>query len=188
MDTTPTSQSLNNNNIPKPTIFANRAKSVTKKPVKGGSPLGLARRAADKELRGLETLEEHKYLTDNPILWLRALNHLRNDVQHRTQLKRVDLLKVKPSPNATHQQQQQYVKARYRTDLENAKRAEFTRRIDRKLEEVKLFFGTERMYVLGDFINVLALIAQFADDDDINAAKDTALFYAEQWAKDYRKQ
>jgi hypothetical protein len=153
------------------------------------SPLGHARRLADKEIRKTATLAELQWLLENPVLWIRGLNHIKDDIQFRMAQRRADLIRAKPQQGVkvTQKEVEMYKASCDAFILDNQKRVDFMHRVDRKLEEVKLLFGTERMYVPGDFIAVLAKIVQLAEDDDIEAVKSAALYYAEQWAKELQQ-
>jgi hypothetical protein len=144
-------------------------------------PLRTARRYVDAELGGKATPAQVRWLHEHPVLWLRALHQVKQDVQHHIAKDRNDLGVSKP--RAGERVSAEYLRAKEEHDRRSTGRIHFQRLVETRIAEVLTLVGGGRVHITGDLVNTMVRLAQLIDDDDVQAARDLALYYAGVWAK-----
>ncbi len=144
-------------------------------------PLRTARRLSDADLAGKATPGQLRWLHDHPVLWLRALHQAKQDVQHHIAKDRQDL--GVPKPRAGERVSAEYLEAKAAHDRRSIGRIHFQRLVERRIAEVVTRVGADRVHITGDLVNTMVRLAQLLDDDDVQAARDLALYYAGVWAR-----
>lgn len=148
------------------------------------SPLRTARRYVDAELRGTARPADIAWLHANPLMWLRALQHVARDVQNHTAKRRTNLAQLKPKPGEAPSVA--YIEAKQEFETQNVARLHFAALVERRIDEVKAVIapGPVPFYVtLGDLIEAFTDIATLADENDLAAAADKAMFHAKRLKK-----
>lgn len=143
------------------------------------SPLRTARRYVDRSLRSASAPTEIAWLHANPIMWLRALQGIRNDINYHIGKDRAHLARLKPRPG--EQPTAAYTEAKAETDSRTASRLHVIQIVERQINEVKALIGPEPLppyVILGDLIAAFTDIAMLADAGDLAAAADKAMFHA----------
>ena len=142
------------------------------------SPLKDARRLADRELNQKATPSEVQWLYDNPMLWLRALRQIKQQIDTHIAKDRFSLSAHKPkngtAPNGT------YLIMKAEFDRRTRNRLHVASMVQARIDELKILIGPDQVPrpLYGDLIDVFAEIAASADGGDLEAAADQAWYWA----------
>lgn len=142
-------------------------------------PLKIARDFATKELADRASPSEIAWLYEHRVLWLRALHQRRNNLDTAIAQARLSLAALRPALNA--QPSAAYLARKRQVDAENRGRLHFINQIKLRMDEVSTLCGVQRVFLNGDMVSTMVRLAQLIEDDDVQAAHDLALFYAEAW-------
>lgn len=143
------------------------------------SPLTVARRVVDRALRGEATPGEMAWLQKNPILWLRALNRIREETQSAIAKARTGREHLKPGPGEVASPEFSAALAAHSRAM--VARRHFLEILTGHIEEVKTLCGFERpdeRILSGDLVDALVAIATLIDTGGLQAARDKALSWA----------
>jgi hypothetical protein len=143
-------------------------------------PLRTARRLADRELRDRAAAADVRWLHRHPVWWLRALVDAERDINDRVSRARAEL----PPIPASGENQQAYIVAKVAFDEWAKTSLRAKRRIERRKADVISLFGVDHATSPGDLVRVFHEITAALDDDDITAARDLALFWADRLGKE----
>lgn len=143
------------------------------------APLRQARRISDAELAGKATPSQVRWLHARPVLWLRALIQAELDVNAHIERSQGDLTNLKPPGGVAPSLE--YLAAKAERDRRHAPRLHFKRLLERRKAEVVTLLGTRRPVITGDLVDAVLRIAAFIDDDDVQSARDYALYLATRW-------
>lgn len=149
------------------------------------SPLAVARRYADADMRHQATPTELHWLHQHPLLWLRALVRMRHDTENHIAKDRLALTEKKPGPGEA---QHHWLRTKASLDRRTTARLHFIEKVKNRTEEVKALVGADSALdamLVGDVIADLLSLAQLAQAGDLRAVRDKSLFMAERWARRY---
>lgn len=146
-------------------------------------PLRIARNYTDLEIRQQATASQVQWLYDNPLLWLRALQQIKRDIDNHIAKDRTNLSHLKPGKGETVSND--YLAAKRRHDQSTTGRLHFTRRVEARIEEVASLVNPLPMgrEMAGDTIKFLIKVVALAEDDDIEAVKRALLYQVERLSK-----
>lgn len=153
------------------------------------SPLRTARRHAEADLRDVILPASLTWLHDRPLLWLRALQRLERDAQTRTAKDRARVAHLKPVDGG--QATAEYLLAKRELQARTAARLHWMAKVVERIEDVKALIGPQPAvgYLsVGDVVAALTEVAEMADEGDLAAAADTALFWAKRWAEQAKRE
>lgn len=148
------------------------------------SPLIEARRIADMELRGTATGHQVAWLHRNLPLWLRALRHIKFDIEAEVAKDRLDLEPLKPPAGGLPGDK--YLAAKAQVAARTRARLDFTRAVDRRADEVKAKLGPQPAVgwmSAADMVDILVSIAASATAGDLDDAAAQANYWADRWAR-----
>jgi hypothetical protein len=141
-------------------------------------PLRIARRYADAELNGKATNAEVAWLYAYPLMWVRALQEIRHDIENHIGKQKLDLEPLKPelgrAPSA------EFLKARRAVADQTMRRLHFLRIVDRRRAEVESLIGSDAIdrITAGELVTLFTRIAQMAEDDEMQSVIDMARHWA----------
>lgn len=148
------------------------------------SPLRDARRCAAAELHGNATPSDVASLYAQPLLWLRALQRIRRDVETHIGKDRSSIAHL--APGQGENASSAYLEALNEVRARSAKRLHFKQIVETRIEEVKALLGPESavgFMTVGDLIEIMSDISMLADEGDLAAAADKANFWAKRWTE-----
>lgn len=146
-------------------------------------PLVTARRIANREIAGKASPGDVHWLYAHPVWWGRALREMERDVNNHLALRRRDLSAARP---AQGENPAAYLAMKAANDAEEVRRLYFKRRVEERRAQVDTLFGDMwKKTTPGDAVRAFTAIALLIEDDDVQGARDTALFWAEKIGKDH---
>lgn len=140
-------------------------------------PLKTARGYALRELEGKALPAEIVWLHENPLLWLRALTERELRINTAIDKDRAELVRLRPP----HGQwvPPEYLELKKQVQLRSTQRNQTKQHILEKKAEVASLISHNPKLSTGDLVIGFVKIAQLLEDDDVRAAHDAALWYAE---------
>lgn len=145
-------------------------------------PLRTARSYAEKEVIDKALPTEIAWLYEHPILWLRALQQIRKEVQNHLCKARLNLNAKRTFP-VMGAPPPEYLEYKQQQAGLQLKQRHFLRLVERRLEDVTTLLGTDKPVSNADYVRALLSLAQLIDDEDVQAAHDLALDMADRITK-----
>lgn len=152
------------------------------------SPLATARRLADRDLKRAATAADLAWLHAHPLMWLRALQCISREIENHIAKDRAGVAHLKPG--AGHSPTREWLAAKAEVDARTGRRLHYQQLVQRRAEEVKAILGPEPAagYVsVGDLIALMTELSLMADEGDLAAAADKAMYWAKVWASKARR-
>lgn len=129
-----------------------------------------ARSLADAELRRDATGEETAWLREHPILWLRALTQVRDEVESHIGRDRLRIAPLKPSRGEVASNE--YLAQKRIIDEVNSRRVHFLKILDRRKSEVIVMCGPESISpIVGDAVSAMLRISRLIEEGKPEAAR-----------------
>lgn len=149
------------------------------------SPLQRARRVVERELKDLpNNPNDVGWVHHNPVLWLRALNQARRDLDQQVHDDRGILNGLKPAPGVPASDI--YLTAKAAHDKRHLALTRRRARIGALIEDAKLLLGDEPVVghlIAGDMCSLMLEIAEKIAAGDVDSAKKQALWWADRFAE-----
>lgn len=148
------------------------------------SPLKRARRAVERELKALPNNPvETRWLHNNPLVWLRALNQALRDVDQTVNDELRILGALKPAHGTTPSAM--YLTAKVAHDKRAHEYSAHRTRIGSEIENVKMLLGEEPVVgylAAGDMCSLMLELLEKVTAGDLAAAKAQLLWWADRFA------
>ncbi len=147
-------------------------------------PLVTFRRYAEADLNQNAGPADVRTLHGNPLLWYRALQQVKFDVQNHIAKDRRSLAALRPPQGVPIPAA--YLAAKRDLDARSAKRLHFVRLVERRLDEVRSLLGPDPIrdrFTVGDVVAAFVEIVEMAERRDLRAIREKAGFHAERWSE-----
>lgn len=141
------------------------------------SPFKMARRYADREMRGVASASEITWLHEHPVAWLRALTRTHLDVKDHIAKSKQQLSAA--APPSGKNPSREYLGFRKQWLAERTSRLHFQGILENKMEEVKGVIGSDHFAATisaGDLVSMFVEFIELVEDDDIEAIRGKAQF------------
>ena len=133
------------------------------------SPLVLARRYAELELRGKVSVFELKWLHNNLIMWLRVLTVMQAELCLHNAKENATIQKLKPK-DGFEEPSLEYMNTKVRLAKTRQARLHFLEIVERRKEEVKALIGSASLIsrmTIGDIIGLLLDLDELVKSNDL---------------------
>jgi hypothetical protein len=137
------------------------------------SPLVYARQLAQAELRSEITAQERGWLTNHPLLWLRALRGLRSETHDAIQR---DREKFKAEWPQTRRIESAFHVAQAKQASLNARRLHFLKNASQRIGELSVVLGGDLASapLIGEVVEMLLDIVELIDKGEVQGARRAA--------------